>query len=78
MGFLCPEPGHCQPDRVMSQDIGNCPDLQLWVRQWSFLGLFGGSVWCSGGLVVDAGFDGEFADEFSGDGVHDADLRGLG
>ena len=34
---------------VMSQDIGDTPDLQLWVRVLSFSG---GSFGCSGGLVV--------------------------
>ena len=32
---------------------------------------------CSGGLVVAAGIDGEFAEEFAGDRVGDADVEVL-
>ena len=53
------------------------PDLQLWVWQWLFSGWSGGAFGCSGGLVVTVGVEGQVAEEFSGDGVDDADLEVL-
>jgi len=41
----------------------------------SFRGVAGWSFWCSGGLVVAGGVDGEFAEEFAGGGVDDADVE---
>lgn len=43
----------------------------------SFRGLAGGSVGCSGGLVVAVGVEDELAEEFSGGGVDDPDLEVL-
>jgi len=51
------------------------PDPRLWVRVLSFRGVVGWSFWCSGGLVVAGGVDGEFAEEFAGGGVDDADVE---
>ncbi len=35
----------------------------------------GWAFWFAGGLVVAVGVDGEFAEEFAGGGVHDADVE---
>ncbi|GAA4748845.1 hypothetical protein GCM10023328_34170 [Modestobacter marinus] len=37
----------------------------------------GGSGWSAGGLVVAGGVEGEFAEEFAGGGVDDADVQVL-
>ncbi len=52
-------------------------DLQLQVRLLSFWGSSGGSFRGSGGLVVAVGVEDQFAEEFAGGCVDDADLEVL-
>src|SRR4051794_10569295 len=64
----------CQPDSVMSQDIADARTHGCGFGRSSFPG---GSGWSAGGLVVAGGVDGEFAQEFTGGGVDDADVQVL-
>ena len=59
---------------MISQEIPDRPDPRLGPVSL-FLGLRCGSWWSSGGLVVAGGVDGEFAEEFAGGGVDDADVE---
>ena len=48
----------------------------MWVRELSFLGSWsGGSLGCSGGLVVAAGVEDQLSEEFAGGGCDHADLQ---
>ena len=62
----------CQPDVCDVSGHRNSPNLQL---------RFGFFLWGAGsdsaGLIVAGGVDGEFANEFSGDGVDDSDAEVL-
>jgi len=55
----------------MSQDIEDTLNPQ-WVRVFSF-----GAARPAGGLVVAVRVEGQFADEFAGGGVDDADVQVL-
>ena len=56
----------------MSQDIEDTVNLR-WVRG----GFLWPAGWAAGGLVVAVGVEGEFADQFAGGGVDDADVQVL-
>src|SRR4051812_10451101 len=58
----------------MSQDIGIAPTYD---RRFGLFLLRGWSGWSAGGLVVVSGVDGQFAEEFAGGGVDDADVEVL-
>ena len=56
----------------MSQHIGMTPNPRLsGFGSW----FSGGSFGCAGGLVVAGGVDDEFAEEFAGGGVDDANVQ---
>jgi hypothetical protein len=57
---------------VISQEIGDSPNLRSWVRAGSFSG---GALGCSGGLVVLGGVDDQLAEELPGGGVDHADAE---
>jgi hypothetical protein len=57
---------------VISQEIGDSPNLRSWVRAGSFSG---GALGCSGGLVVLGGVDDQLAEELPGGGVDHADVE---
>ena len=58
---------------VMSQDIGDSRTCVVGVRLLLFVAALS-SGWSSGGLVVVSGVDDQFAEEFAGGGVDDADV----
>jgi hypothetical protein len=61
---------------VMSQDIEDTSNLQLGFGVSAFAGCSaGGAGWSAGGLVVPGWVEGEFAEEFAGGGVDDADVE---
>ena len=65
----------------MSQDIGMTPNPQLgfgvsFCAGWAGC-LFRGSGWAAGGLVAAGGVEFEFAEQFAGGGVDDADVQVL-
>jgi len=60
----CPEPGHCQPDSVMSQDIGDTRTHGIVGSGVVISGFVAGSRWWG---------DAELAEDFAGGGVDDAD-----
>ena len=60
----------CHPDCVVSQVIGNGPNLR--VRSVSVSG--GWVLGCAGGLVVTVWVEDQVAQEFSGGGVDDSDV----
>ncbi len=72
---------------MISQDMGDSRTCIVWVRLLSFMVVFrvgplgsvpwGRSLGCSGGLVVAGGVDEEFAQQFAGGGVDDADVEVL-
>ena len=61
----------------MSQDIGDTRTCECRFGCCSFGLVSCGSFGCSGGLVVAAGVEDEFAEEFAGGGVDDADVEVL-
>jgi len=65
----------------MSQDIGMTSNLRFRVRGFPFAGWArgaGGQAWgSSGGLVVAVWVEDQFAQEFAGGGVDDADVQVL-
>ena len=63
---------------MILQDIGMTPNLQLGFGVFPSAGCSGwGAGWPAGGLVAAGGVEGQFAQEFAGGGVDDADVQVL-
>ncbi len=67
----------CPRYDVMSQDIGDSRACECRSCCCSFR-VSGGALRCSGGLVVAAGVEDQFAEEFADGGDADSDLQVLG
>jgi len=57
---------------VISQEIGDSPNLRSWVRAGS---VSGGALGRSGGLVVLGGVEDQLAEQLPGGGVDHADME---